>query len=157
MTSDSDISAQLSEPLLTAVPHKQHQPQLHHDEADCESQSHSQASTAADSSRVISGDEADAAAGGLDPASSSQRQQTKMNGFVLAVILFFNASGTCITTSFSESRTIICGETHHSSIVPFSSQQVGPLELNHPLKLLEIYTQLLDLRRCLFCGHCPRQ
>jgi hypothetical protein len=89
MTSDAPLP-NLSEPLLPPAPaSSQKQP----DEADCESQSHSLSSTVeSTSSRVVLSDEADAAAGGIDPSASSQRQ-TKMNGFVLAIILFFNASG----------------------------------------------------------------
>lgn len=94
MTSDATLP-NLTVPLLPSAPvssQKQPQSQQHHDEDDCESQSHSQASTVASTSGVVSSDEADAAAGGIDPSSSSQRQ-TKINGFVLAIILFFNASG----------------------------------------------------------------
>ncbi|KAL3759065.1 hypothetical protein ACHAWU_008674 [Discostella pseudostelligera] len=85
----SDTFPNLSEPLLPPAPASQQQDD--DDEADCESQSPTQASTIASTSRVASSDEADAA-GGIDPLLSSQ-SKTKMNGFVLAVILFFNASG----------------------------------------------------------------
>jgi hypothetical protein len=100
MTSESTFPANrsLSEPLLppAAPPALQKQHQQRHDEDDCESQSQSQTSTVAGTSRgTTTGDEADAAAGGMDPTSSSSQRQTRMNGFVLAVILFFNASGMC--------------------------------------------------------------
>ena len=95
LTMASDTFPNLSEPLLTSQL-QQHDDDDDDADADCESQSPTQSSTVASTSRVASSDEADAA-GGIDPSSSSQRR-TKMNGFVLAVILFFNASGTSHVT-----------------------------------------------------------
>lgn len=75
------ISQELNEPLIQRA--------SHHDE-DSESLFQSQATTVASSSRVEPRDEADAA-GGIDTLSSQPK--AKMNGFVLAVMIFFNASG----------------------------------------------------------------
>ena len=91
LTMASDTFPNLSEPLLTSQL-QQHDDDDDDADADCESQSPTQSSTVASTSRVASSDEADAA-GGIDSSSSSSQRRTKMNGFVLAVILFFNASG----------------------------------------------------------------
>jgi len=101
-TMASDMFPNLSEPLLPPAPASQQQDD--DDEADCESQSPTQASTIASTSRVASSDEADAA-GGIDPLLSSQ-SKTKMNGFVLAVILFFNASGMSLMCRLLETNYV---------------------------------------------------
>ncbi len=147
MTSDATLQ-NLSEPLLPPAPamsRKQPQSQQQHDEADCKSQSQYQALTIASTPGVVSSDEADAPVGGIDPSLLLQWQM-KINGFVLAIILFFSATCTLlIGVSLSILSRSFLGQsliTHQLFIIPG-----GPFGVEPSLKAAENLYAIIGFAR----------